>query len=71
VQIGVAYMLVTKSIRHVPAVEATTLLLLEPVLNPVWTWMIQGERMTVTTLAGGALILGSILGSTVYLHASD
>jgi DME family drug/metabolite transporter len=66
VQIGLAYMAVTRSIRHVAAVEATTLLLLEPVLNPVWTWVLQGERMSATTMSGGALIVGAILGSTVY-----
>ena len=29
--------------RHVPAVEATTLLTIEPVLNPLWAWLIHGE----------------------------
>ncbi len=66
VQIGLAYMAVTHSIRHVPAVEATTLLLLEPVLNPIWTWLLQGERLNVTTITGGAMILTAIFGSTVY-----
>lgn len=71
VQIGLAYVLVTRSIRHVPAVEATTLLLLEPVLNPLWTWLIQGERLSATTLCGGALIVAAILGSTLYRHTRD
>ena len=66
VQIGLAYWALTHSIRHVAAVEATTLLLLEPVLNPVWTWLLQGERLSATTLCGGALILTAISGSTVY-----
>jgi drug/metabolite transporter, DME family len=65
-QIGVAYTALTRSIRHVPAVEATTLLLLEPVLNPVWTWLLQGERLTVTTVFGGAMIIGALFGSTIY-----
>ncbi len=66
VQIGLAYWALTHSIRHVAAVEATTLLLLEPVLNPVWTWLVQGERMSAATLSGGALILSAIFGSTLY-----
>jgi drug/metabolite transporter (DMT)-like permease len=65
-QIGLAYMAVTRSIGHVPAVEAATLLLLEPVLNPVWTWLTQGERLSGTTLCGGALIVSAIFGSTLY-----
>ena len=43
-QIGLAYLLVTRAIRHVPAFEATTVLLLEPALNPVWVWLVQHER---------------------------
>jgi len=68
VQIGLAYMAVTRSILHVPAVEATTLLLLEPVLNPLWTFVLQGERVSATPLAGGSLIVGAILGSTLYQY---
>jgi drug/metabolite transporter (DMT)-like permease len=65
-QIGLAYMAVTRSIRHVPAVEATTLLLLEPVFNPLWTWLLYGERLTAATLAGGACIVCATFGSTLY-----
>jgi drug/metabolite transporter (DMT)-like permease len=50
----------------VPAVEAATLLLLEPVLNPVWTWITQGEKLSAATMAGGALIISAIFGSTLY-----
>jgi drug/metabolite transporter (DMT)-like permease len=65
-QIGLAYMAVTRSVRRVPALEATTLLLLEPVFNPVWTWLFYGETLTPATLAGGALILCATFGSTLY-----
>jgi DME family drug/metabolite transporter len=56
-QIGLAYVCLTRAIRHVPAFEATTLLLVEPVFNPVWTWLVHGERPAAWALAGGALIL--------------
>jgi DME family drug/metabolite transporter len=61
VQIGLAYLCLARAIRHVPAFEATTLLLLEPVLNPVWAWLVHGERPTAWALAGGALILSATL----------
>lgn len=57
VQIGVAYVLLTKGLRHVPAVEATTVLMLEPALNPVWSWLVHGERPGALSLTGGAIIL--------------
>jgi drug/metabolite transporter, DME family len=56
-QIGLAYLLVARAMRHLPAFETTTLLLVEPVFNPIWTWLIHGERPAPWALAGGALIL--------------
>jgi len=59
VQVGLAYVCLTRSMRHVPALEASLLLLLEPVLNPVWAWMFQGERPGPWLLIGATLILGA------------
>jgi DME family drug/metabolite transporter len=64
VQIGVAYILLTMALRHVPAVEATTVLMLEPALNPVWSWLAHGERPGALSLAGGALILAASIVNT-------
>ncbi|MCU1330594.1 MAG: protein of unknown function transrane [Bryobacterales bacterium] len=63
-QIGLAYALLVKSVRRLPAVQVATLLLAEPVFNPVWAWVFQGERPGLRVLAGGAAILtGAFLGS--------
>jgi DME family drug/metabolite transporter len=56
-QIGLAYRFLTAAFRHVPALEASLLLLLEPVLNPVWAWIVQGEVPRALSLLGGGLIL--------------
>ena len=64
VQIGLAYLFVTRAIRHVPAFEATAVLLLEPVMNPVWAWLVHGERPGPWALAGGFVILAATLGNT-------
>jgi drug/metabolite transporter (DMT)-like permease len=42
-----------------PALEASLFLLLEPVLNPLWAWLLQGEVPAAATLAGGAVILAA------------
>lgn len=67
-QIGLAYCCLTRAMRHVTALEATTVLLLEPALNPVWTWLIHGERPGLWPLAGGAVILVATLINT-WRHA--
>lgn len=58
-QVGLAYVLLTSAIRHVPAFEASILLLLEPLLNPVWAWIVHGEQPGSWALIGGALVLGA------------
>jgi drug/metabolite transporter (DMT)-like permease len=63
-QIGLAYACLTLGLRHVPALEASLLLLLEPVLNPVWTWLVHAERPSSWALTGGAIILTASLANT-------
>jgi drug/metabolite transporter, DME family len=65
-QIGVAYVALTRSIRHVRGLEAATLLLIEPVFNPIWTWLVHGERPSPLALLGGALIILAALGGAYW-----
>ena len=58
-QIALAYVLVTRALETIPALEASLILLIEPVLNPVWAWVFQGERPGVWALVGGGVILGA------------
>jgi drug/metabolite transporter (DMT)-like permease len=57
VQIGLAYVCLTRGLRHVPALEASLLLMIEPVLNPLWSWLAHGEVPSGWTLAAGAGIV--------------
>jgi drug/metabolite transporter (DMT)-like permease len=63
-QVGLAYWCLTRALRHVPAFEATAMLQLEPAMNPVWTWLAQGERPTPWALAGGVVIISATLMNT-------
>jgi drug/metabolite transporter, DME family len=65
-QIALAYIFLTRSLREVPGLEAATLLLIEPVFNPVWTWIVHGERPSNLALTGGALIIGAVFFGTVW-----
>jgi DME family drug/metabolite transporter len=60
-QIGLAYLCLSKGVRDVTALEASLLLLAEPVLNPVWAWLAQGERPGGWALAGGVLIVAATM----------
>jgi drug/metabolite transporter (DMT)-like permease len=65
-QIALAYIFLTRSLRQVPGLEAATLLLIEPVLNPVWTWMVHGERPGAMALGGGFIIVMAAFGGTIW-----
>ena len=57
VQIAVAYLLLASALRRIPAFEASLLILLEPVLNPLWAWWLHGEAPGRLALAGAGLII--------------
>jgi drug/metabolite transporter (DMT)-like permease len=65
-QIGLAYVWVTDAVRHLPAFEMSLLLLLEPVLNPIWTWLIWKEYPGALVLAGGVVIVVATGIKSVY-----
>jgi len=56
-QIGLAYLCMTRGMRGVRALESGLLLLVEPVLNPLWTWLFHGETPGPWARAGATVIL--------------
>ena len=64
-QLGLSYLCFTRGLEGTPAVEAALLVLLEPVLNPVWTFLFTGERPGPWAVAGGAIILAATAWRTI------
>lgn len=60
VQMALPYLLVARGLRAVSPQEAGTIMLLEPILNPLWAFLAAGERPAPVTLAGGAFIVGAL-----------
>ena len=65
-QIALAYVFLTRAVRRLSALEASLLLLLEPVLNPAWTWLIRGENPGAWTITGGAIIIAVTAIKSIY-----
>ncbi len=65
VQIGLAYVLLTAAIHRVRALEASLLILVEPVFNPVWAFLLLGEIPGVLAVIGGAIILTATIVRTL------
>lgn len=58
-QIALPYLLVAAAVRRLPALEISLVLLVEPVLNPLWALALHGERPGGFALVGGAVLLGA------------
>jgi drug/metabolite transporter (DMT)-like permease len=70
VQLGLAYQLYSRAIRHVPALQVVLVTVLEPILNPTWVLLAIGERPSPRALVGGAIVLGaSTLRSIASINA--
>jgi drug/metabolite transporter (DMT)-like permease len=60
VQLGVSYWLYALAIRHVTALEAVLIPVIEPILNPVWVLLAIGEKPTPLSLVGGVIVLTAV-----------
>ncbi len=60
VQLGVSYWLYARAIRHVTALEAVLIPVIEPLLNPVWVLLVYQEKPSTLALLGGALVLSAV-----------
>jgi len=66
IQIGLAYVFVTKAMPHLRALEVSLLLYVEPALNPVWSWLVHGETVGPLSIGGGLVILGATAARSWY-----
>jgi drug/metabolite transporter, DME family len=63
-QVGLGYVLLTRAIGRVPAIEISLLLLGEPAFSPLWAWLFHREAPGSWPLVGGILIVGSTTWKT-------
>ena len=61
-QIALAYLFVTSGIRQLTALAASLLLLVEPVLTPIWAWLLLAEAPPMLALGGGAIVIAATVG---------
>ncbi len=60
VQMGIPYWFMARGLQAVSAQEAGTITLLEPLLNPLWAFLVAREAPSSASLLGGAFILGAL-----------
>lgn len=60
-QLALPYVLFSNGVRQVSAREASILLLVEPVVNPLWVLLVWGEQAAWATWIGGGIILSGLV----------
>jgi drug/metabolite transporter (DMT)-like permease len=60
VQLGISYWLYVRAIKHVSALEAVLIPVIEPILNPIWVLLALHEKPTPYAMAGGAIVLTAV-----------
>jgi drug/metabolite transporter (DMT)-like permease len=58
-QLAAGLLLYMASLKYIPAGRAALIGLLDPVLGPIWVWLVDGEKPGDLTLLGGAVVIGS------------
>jgi drug/metabolite transporter (DMT)-like permease len=61
VNLGLGLALFVSGARLIPSALAALISTLEPVLGPVWVWLLHNEVPAPRTIIGGAIILAALL----------
>lgn len=60
-QLGLGFVLFLYGQKHLPALESSLIAMLEPLLNPVWVFVGYGEKPGYWAIAGGCIIMVSLI----------
>ncbi len=60
-QIGLSFVLYSIAVQHVRVLESNLILTLEPILNPIWVFLVLGEKPGHLALIGSLLVIGAVV----------
>ncbi len=61
VQLSIPLIFYGLGAKQMPAVTLSLIAMLDAVFNPLWPWLVVGERPEASSLIGGVVILGAVL----------
>ena len=65
-QVGLAYVFYAVALKNAPLLTCSLLAVLEPLLNPVWVFLFNGENPGAWSLVGGVIVVCTI--TLWYMH---
>jgi drug/metabolite transporter (DMT)-like permease len=60
-QLAIPYLLYSRAIKHIRALDAAIISIIEPILNPIWVILVRGEHASRWSIFGGAIVLTTSL----------
>lgn len=66
IQLGLAYLLYSRALKHVTALESVLIPVIEPILNPVWVMLVIGEKASPIAIVGGIIVVGAVTWRAVH-----
>ena len=60
-QLGLPYLLYSMALKKVRAIDGILIPILEPILNPLWVFLVLGERPGSWAIMGGTIVLTSLV----------
>ena len=67
-QYGMANLVFSQGIGRTDKIEASLLLMLEPILNPVWVALVNGEMMGPLAIAGSVIVIAAVTFYSLLPH---
>ena len=67
-QLGLPFLLYSTAIKHLTAIDAVLIQTIEPLLNPVWVFLIIGETPGSWAIIGGAVVLITVTVRNIYTN---
>ena len=66
-QLGISYICYTSATKHISALEGSLILTIEPILNPLWAFLIIGEVPSFWALIGGSVVISALTIRSIYV----
>jgi drug/metabolite transporter (DMT)-like permease len=70
-QLGIPYLLYARSIRYLNAMEAVLIQTLEPILNPIWVFLVIDEKPGPWAMAGAIVVLAAVTVRAILVAQGD
>ena len=65
-QLGIGLAIFSVGAAKVPATDVALLSMIEPVVGPIWVWIVIGEYPGIPALIGGSIVFVALAAHTIY-----